>query len=85
MKIWCETCDGTGELDNSTYWEQDTKKCTVCEGKGYTEDKTIEYEAKVGRSAIKAFGVGGWFVIPKSNDAESPRYLIRWAENEEDK
>ena len=77
MKIWCEECKGMQWIENN--------RCPFCKGEGYTENETVEYEAKVGRSAIKAFGVGGWFVIPKSYDAESPRHLIRWAENEENK
>lgn len=44
MKKWCDTCDGTGELDNSTRLEQDTKLCPDCNGKGYTENETIKNE-----------------------------------------
>lgn len=55
MKIWCETCDGTGELDNSTMYEQDTKKCCDCNGKGYTENTELERLAKIGEATEKAF------------------------------
>lgn len=47
MKVWCETCDGTGELDNSTYLQQDTKRCPDCNGKGYTEPEKPTTEINI--------------------------------------
>ena len=56
MKIWCETCEGKKKIwigSNSWY-------CPDCEGLGYTENETIENQAKVGRATIKAFDKGCW-------------------------
>jgi hypothetical protein len=41
VKIWCEECEGTGQIDNSTMYEPDTKDCTGCKGAGYTEEEVV--------------------------------------------
>lgn len=88
MKIWCETCDGTGELDNSTRFEQDTKKCHDCNGKGYTENETLNHEAKVGRATLRVFADDGFIKAvgeyrDEYIDIETIRELIEFAESED--
>ena len=43
MKEYCEKCDGTGEIDYSTIYENDTRKCSYCQGKGYNELDIYKY------------------------------------------
>lgn len=57
MKIWCETCNGKGMVGSVDF---ETFDCEHCNGKGYTENESIEYEARVGRVTIKAFDKGCW-------------------------
>lgn len=78
MKIWCSTCEGTGELDAFGY---DVCDCQECNGKGYTENETIEHEARVGRATIKWFN-SGRTVESFGIEIWSPRGLVEWAENE---
>lgn len=56
MRIWCEACQGSGGILKTSLQDYDGCffECHDCGGKGYTENETIEYEARVGRAIAKA-------------------------------
>lgn len=85
MRIWCETCDGTGEIDNSTMYEQDTKKCPDCKDKGYTENSKLERLIKIGEATEKIFNLDNP-VLTFHEQSEhiiftKLKELIEWAES----
>ena len=57
MKVWCEKCKGSGDKEYD--WENGevVKTCDVCSGDGYTENNDIDYQARVGRAALKIVGM----------------------------
>ena len=49
MKVWCEECKGMQWIENN--------RCPFCKGEGYTENNDIDYQARVGRAALKIVGM----------------------------
>ena len=60
MKIYCEECEGTGEVQiqggvDPYHWGD----CEICQGKGYTESPETQRLLEIGRATVEAFEYGG--------------------------
>ena len=92
MKIWCEKCEGTGEVIGFGFIDIDETgegyfDCPNCNGKGYTENETIEHEARVGRATLRVFADDGFIKAvgeyrDEYIDIETIRELIEFVESE---
>lgn len=84
MRIWCETCYGSGIIGSKHNFGTGFETCADCSGKGYAENETIEYEARVGRATMM------WFendlsMYDTENDVaiHSVESLVDWVEGED--
>lgn len=97
MKIWCENCDGTGEVDNSTRFEKDSKKCSECKGKGYNKIdldlQEMARHARIGLATIDALNnhmfIGEHASIVDEDTRYKPKFysvenLLDWAEEKDE-
>lgn len=60
MKIWCEKCKGKRKIvisDSLGLGFKERINCDLCDGKGYTENETIEREVRIGKGVIKALEI----------------------------
>ena len=94
MKIWCERCNGTGQIDEGIYNYEELYPCDYCKGKGYVKDIEIDNKIKLADAIEFAFNYGlGLYDVEYDYDyddnpidyykliASSKKHLINWYED----